>query len=81
MPIYSNFLRRIVFSDERVFHVSEIANTHNVRSLKTENLRAVQKHEIHIEKKTVCCAIHSESVLDPYYLKMKQSQKNSIVSY
>ena len=32
----------------------------------TGNTRAVQKHEIHSEKITFWCAIHSEVVLDTY---------------
>ena len=61
-----NFLRRIVFSDECVFHVLEIANTQNIRIWGTENPRSVHEHETHSEKITVWCAIHYEGVLDPY---------------
>lgn len=62
-----NFLRRIVFSDECVFHVSGIANTQNTRIWGSENPRQIQEHEAHSEKITVWCAIHANGVLDPYY--------------
>ena len=62
-----NFLRRIVFSDECVFHVSGIANTQNSRIWGTENPRHYRQHEMHSEKITVWCAVHANGVLDPYY--------------
>ena len=62
-----NFLHRIVFSDECVFHVSGMANTHNTRIWGTENPHETQEHETHSEKITVWCGIHSAGVLDPYY--------------
>ena len=63
----SNFLRRIVFSDKCVFHVSGIGNTLNVRIWGTEYTRAVQDHGMHCRKMRVWCAIHSENVVDLYY--------------
>ncbi len=67
MSTHVNSLRRIVFSDECVFYVSEIANTQNTRFSETENPRAIQAKEKHSEKMAVWCAIYSEGVLDPYY--------------
>ena len=70
-----NFLSSIVFSDECVFHLSGIANTQNTRIWGTENPRAIQEHEVHSEKITVWCAIHSEGVLDPYYFNNETVRK------
>ena len=70
-----NFLSRIVFSDECVFHVSGIASTQNTRIWPAENPRAIQEHEMHSEKITVWCAIHSEGVLDPYYFDNETVRK------
>ncbi len=48
-----NFLRRIIFSEECVFHVSRIANTQNTRVWGNENPGEYREHEIHSEKMTV----------------------------
>ena len=43
-------LRRFVFSDEYVFHVSGMANTKTFRVWDTENPRDYSQHEMHKEK-------------------------------
>ena len=71
MSTDSNFQCRIVFRDERVFHVSVTANRQNIRNGGIENPWAVQKHEIRNDKIAVWCAIYPERVLDPYYFNNK----------
>ena len=79
MSADSNFLRDIGFNDGCVFHVSGIAKTKNVRVWRTENTRAVQDHEIHSEKITVWCAIHSKGVRDPYYFNNEKVRKEYLL--
>ena len=62
-----NFLQRIVFSDEYVFHVSRIVNNKNARLWPTKNPRLVQENQLRSAKITVWCFIHANGVLDPYY--------------
>ena len=68
IPSDPNFLRRIVFPDECVFHISEIANNKNEMFWGTENPRLLQENEITSAKSTIWCGIHASGVLDPYYL-------------
>ena len=42
-----NFLRRIIFIYECIFHVSRIENTENSRILDTKNPRGYRQHEAH----------------------------------
>ncbi len=69
------FTSHSFFSDECVFHVSGIANSQNTHIWGTENLREVQQHEMHGEKLTVWCAIHSQGVQDPYYFDNETARK------
>ena len=64
-----NFLRRIVFSDECVFHVSGIASNKNARFWGAENPRLVLEHQLHSATITVWCGIHVDGVLDPCYFE------------
>ena len=62
-----NFLWRIVYSEECVFHVTGIAIDKNARFRGTENTRLVQEHQLNSAKIIVWCGIHANGVLDPYY--------------
>ena len=63
--IWLNFLPRIVFSDEQVFHISGIVNNKNEKFWGNENHGLVQKHQLHSSKITAWCGIHSNVVFDP----------------
>ena len=56
-----NFLRRIVFYDECVFHVSDIANSKNARLWGTEN-PLLEENQVHSAKITSRCGIHANEV-------------------
>ena len=81
MTTDANFLSRIVFSDEGVFHVSGIANTRNTRIWGAENPSTIQEYEIHSEKITVWWAIHSTGVLDTHYFENETDRKEDYCQF
>ena len=62
-----NFMSRIIFSDECVFHVSGKVNKHNVRIWGTERPHDTREHEAHSPKVAVWCALSTNQVVGLYY--------------
>lgn len=61
------YLDRIVFSDECLFHTNGVVNKHNARVWGTENPRTVQQVPLRSEKVMVWCAMHRTKIIGPYF--------------
>lgn len=63
----SNFLKKVIFSDEATFHVSGKVNRHNCRIWGTENPHNVREQERDSPKINVWCALAIDEVIGPFF--------------
>jgi hypothetical protein len=61
------YLRKIVFSDETIFHVSGKVNLHNVRIWGSENPHHVIEHIRGSPKVSVCCGLMFSLIIGPFF--------------
>jgi hypothetical protein len=66
-----DFLRRLVFSDEATFHLSDKVNGHKVRIWGTENPHATVQHERDSPKVNVFSTVSSRKVYGPFFFLQK----------
>ena len=65
----SQYLSRIVFSDECLFHTNGTVNKHNARIWGTENPQVVEEVPMRSEKVMVWCAMHKTKIIGPYFFR------------
>lgn len=49
--------------------MSGFANSHRTRIRDIESPSESEQHELHSQKVAVCCAVHANAVVGPYYVK------------
>jgi hypothetical protein len=62
-----NYLRRWIFSDEAMFHVSGRLNRHNYRIWGSENPHAIREIERDSAKVKIWCSLSCSDVLGPFF--------------
>ena len=85
LRIDSQYLSRIVFSDECLFHANGVVNNHNARIWGTSNPQTVQEVPLQREKVMVWCAMHKTKIIGPYFFRTPtvntQAYKSMLSSY
>ena len=69
MEVDPQYLSRIVFSDECLFHTNGVVNKHNVRIWGTSNPKVVEEVPQNSEKVMVWCAMHKTKIIGPYFFR------------
>ncbi|KAJ8894522.1 hypothetical protein PR048_007179 [Dryococelus australis] len=70
-----NFLKRVVFSDEATFHISDVLNRHNVRIWGSEHLH--ESHEI-VRKVNVWCGVMCDRIIGPFFFTERTTTSSSV---
>lgn len=62
-----NFVHKIIFPDEAIFHLSGHVNKHNCVFWGSEPPGVVLEHVRNSPKVVVWCAVHSGGIIGPYF--------------
>ena len=65
------FLKRVSFSDESTFHVSELINGHNSGIWGSQNPHETYELERDSPKLNVWCGIMHDNIIDPFFFAEK----------
>ena len=72
--------KKIIFSDEAHFDLSEYVNKQNCRIWGTENPHAYIENPTHPKRVTVWCGFWSTDIIGPFFLKNKQREAVTVNS-
>ena len=76
----SDFLNRILFSDEAHLQHIGCVNKQNCRFWSTGNLEIIKSVPLHSKKVTVWCAITSREIVGPYFFKVSAGNTFTVTS-
>jgi len=71
----NDYLRRICYTDEAIFHTSGVVNGHNVPIWGSENPHVVFQNEQGSPKVNVWCVLMHNKVIRPFFLRSTPFQQ------